>query len=255
MSEPASPRIFFAHVMKTGGATFRQHVYNNYGPEEVYPDPQLDLKPEDIYRPNFRVSYLLALEPARRERIRAYMGHFPFAVAELLDIKPLILTILRDPVERTISYLKHCKRYHPQHRDLTLEEIYADPFYYPRFIENHQAKVFSMTPDDDIVSSWDVLKVDADRLRIACGNLEKVDVLGLHEHYGEFVEEIRSRLGWRIEDVANWHVSEEAAPVSDTFRGQIAADNAADMAFYQFARDLHARRRHSAGGSIHASGR
>ena len=247
MNESVKPALFFLHVMKTGGATFRQHVYNNYGPGEVYPDLQLDFKPDDLYRPNFRISYLFALEPARRERIRAYMGHFPFVVRELLGIDPLTLTILRDPVERTLSYLRHCKRYHPVHRDLTLEQIYADPFYYPKFIENHQAKVFSMTRADEPVSFMDEIKVDDERLRLACANLEKVDILGLHERYGEFVDAVRARLGWRIDDVANWHVSEDTAGVSEAFRRRIAADNAADMAFYAYARELHARRRSRSG--------
>jgi hypothetical protein len=247
MSEPANPKIFFVHVMKTGGATFRQHVYNNYGPGEVYPDLQLDFKPDDLYRPNFRISYLFALEPARRARIRAYMGHFPYVVRDLLGIEPLTLTILRDPVDRTISYLKHCKRYHPQHRELTLEEIYADPFYYPKFIENHQAKVFSMTREDELISFMDVITVDDDRLRIACDNLEKVDVLGLHEHYDEFLADIHSRFGWRFDEVPDWHVSEESSPVSEAFRRRIATDNAADMAFYRYAQSLHARRRAKSG--------
>jgi len=243
MNDQKSPPLFFIHVMKTGGATFRQHVYNNYGPGEVYPDLQLDFKPDDLYRPNFRISYLFALEPARRERIRAYMGHFPYIVGELLGIDPVTLTILRDPVDRTLSYLRHCQRYHPQHRELSLEQIYDDPFYFPKFIENHQAKVFSMTRADELISYMDEINVDDDRLRIACDNLEKVDVVGLHEHYDEFLDQVRSRFGWRFDEVPNWHVSEESAPVSEAFRRRIAADNAADMAFYQYARSLHARRR------------
>jgi len=243
MNETTDRKLFFVHVMKTGGATFRQHVYNNYGPGEVYPDLQVDFKPDDLYRPNFRISYLFALEPARRARIRAYMGHFPYIVGELLDIDPLTLTILRNPVDRTLSYLRHCRRFHPQHRDLLLEQIYEDPFYYPKFIENHQAKVFSMTRADELISFMDAITVDDARLRIACDNLEKVDVLGLHEHYDEFLADIRSRFGWRFDDVPNWHVSEESAEVSAAFRQRIAADNAADMAFYRYAQDLHARRR------------
>jgi hypothetical protein len=100
-----------------------------------------------------------------------------------------------------------------------------------------------MTRADELVSYMDEIKVDDDRLRIACENLEKVDVVGLHEHYHEFLDEIRSRFGWRFDEVANWHVSEQSAPVSDAFRRRIAADNAADMAFYEYARGLHARRR------------
>jgi hypothetical protein len=153
------------------------------------------------------------------------------------------MTILREPVERTISYLKHCKRFQAQHKHQTLEEIYADPLFYSMLMENHQAKVFSMTPDDRLHSILESIKIDDDRLRIACANLEKVDVLGLHEHYDEFIDEIRVRFGWRFDDMPNQFVGGESWPVSDAFRQRIAADNAADVAFYEYARQLHARRR------------
>ena len=64
--------------------------------------------------------------PERRATIRGYMGHYPYVASQLLGEDPVTLTILRDPVERTISYLKHCKRYHDHHRELSLEEIYRD---------------------------------------------------------------------------------------------------------------------------------
>jgi len=242
MAEPQTPPIFFIHVMKTGGATFRQHLFDNFGPGEVYPDAELDLTPDNPYRPNFRLDYLLSLDPARRARIRAYMGHFPFVATELLGGPFTTLTILRNPVDRTLSYLKHCKRFHPQHRDLTLEQIYEDPFYQPKFIRNHQAKIFSMKAQDAPISFMDEIEVDEDRLRLACANLERVDVLALHEHYHEFAEQLQARFGWRFGDVLNWHVSIEPWSASKAFLARIAADNAADMAFYEYAQALRARR-------------
>lgn len=242
MNERPDPRFFFIHVMKTGGTTFQQHVRNNFAPEEVYPHRELDRTP-DPFQPYREIQYLLGLGPERREKIRAYLGHFPFVVADLMDLDLVTLTILRDPIDRTISYLKHCKRFQPQHKHQTLEQIYEDPLFYPMLMENHQAKVFSMTPDDRLHSILEAIKIDDRRLQIACANLERVDVLGLHEHYDEFVEEIRSRYGWKFDDMPNQFVGTESWPVSDAFRARIAADNAADIAFYQYARGLHARRR------------
>ena len=139
MSEPAQPPFFFVHNMKTGGASLRQHLYANFQPGEIYPVPDRD----DMDRA-WLVDYLLGLSPARRASFRGYAGHFPFVVTRLLGIDVVTLTIVRDPVDRTISYLKHCKRYHEQHHDLSLEEIYCDEFHFPCFIHNHQAKIFSM---------------------------------------------------------------------------------------------------------------
>jgi hypothetical protein len=238
MSEPPQPPFFFVHIMKTGGATLRQHVYANFQPGEVYPVPQRD----DMDRA-WLVEYLIALPPERRAEIRAYTGHFPFVASELLGVDVVTLTVVRDPVDRTISYLKHCKRYHEQHRELTLEEIYHDEFHFPCFIHNHQAKVFSMTTDDRLESYMDVIDVDDRRVEIAKRNLDKVDVLGIHEHYDEFLETLRQRFGWRFGRLRNRRVAREQLEVSPALRELIADDNAADVAFYEYAKRLHEQRR------------
>ncbi len=33
---------------------------------------------------------------------------------------------------------------------MPIEEIYEDPWFFPRFIENHQTKIFSMTPEETL---------------------------------------------------------------------------------------------------------
>ncbi len=58
--------------------------------------------------------------------LRIVLGHVPYAVRSLLTKDYVAMTLLRDPVDRTISYLKHCRRYHIEHMAQTLEQIYED---------------------------------------------------------------------------------------------------------------------------------
>jgi hypothetical protein len=239
MNDQGADRFFFIHVMKTGGGTFVQHIRANFDRGEVYPFAELD--PEEQL-PRFNIHYLTALSPERRAQIRLFMGHFPFVASQLLGMELQTITILRDPVERTISYLKHCKRYHDQHRALSLEQIYEDPLYFQMLIQNHQTKLFAMTPADQPESYHDVMDIDARRLAIAKSNLERVDVLGLQERFDEFLAEIADRYGWRFPEVRNRHVGGESH-VASAFRRRIAQDNAADLEFYEHARRLWERRR------------
>jgi hypothetical protein len=234
-----SDRIFFVHVMKTGGATFRRHIEANLGEEHVYPNAAVD---EDLLSANLSVPYLRDLPAERVRELRAYTGHFPFAATQILPGPFLTMTVLRDPVERTISYLKHCRKYQEQHRGMALEAIYEDPWYFPTMMENHQTKVFAITPEDDADTVAEVIPMDAARLALAQANLETIDILGLHEHYDDFVATASAHLGWPGTPPPSWHVSEPET-IDASFRRRIEQDMAMDLEFFAFARDLHEARR------------
>jgi hypothetical protein len=233
-------QYFFIHVMKTAGGTLRQQILANFERGEVYPFKELD---PDMRDANYRIDYLVGLPPERRERIRVFTGHFPYVAVQLLGMELTTLTILRDPIERTLSYLRHCKQLHPQHRDLALEEIYEDPFFFPAFIKDHQAKLFAFSVHDRPESYMDALEVDSTRLARAKENLERIDVVGVQERFDELLREVQSRFGWRIMQQTKTRNATGTAGVSAAFRRRIAEDNRADMEFYEHACGICSRRR------------
>jgi Sulfotransferase family len=230
--------FFFVHVMKTAGTTFVQHVHANFRPEEVFPHPERGEARRQAY---FLLDELRALPPERRRQIRAYTGHYPFVASRLVDAT-VTATLLREPVDRIVSTLKHCKRHDPRLADLPLEAIYDDGWVFPIYVHDHQVKMFAMTLDDKLESHLDVVAVDERRLTIAREHLAAVDLVGLSERYDHFVAAVQQRLGWTIGAVPNQRVSDEAWDVPRAFRRRIADDNAADLAFYEYAREIVAAR-------------
>jgi hypothetical protein len=233
-------RFFFVHLMKTGGGTVWVNIKMNFRRQFVYPDSDPDGNgPDEWSVAYYDMARLLALSPERREIIRVYTGHFPFVASEMLGFEDMAtFTVLREPVERTISYLKHCQRFHPQHKGMPLDSIYDDGFINPFFIANHQAKVFAMTREDEPETIMDVIDIDDERLAIAKENLGKVDLIGFNDDFARFQLLLSERFGWQIGAAPDLHVSGDDTDVDDAFRRRITDDLAYDIEFYDFAKRL-----------------
>ena len=141
-SEPGG--VFFVHMQKTAGTALRQGLINHFGKRAVYPTQGMDgTDPTQLVT---STDYLRERLAARGDEIEAITGHFPLCTTELLDGRYTTLTLLREPVERSLSYLRHHRKEEPADRDRSLEEIYEDPFRFQGFVHNHMTKMLSLTP-------------------------------------------------------------------------------------------------------------
>lgn len=136
--------------MKTGGTSFAEVLADNFTESERYPDPREKLTFFENVESYIHVPVFLKNVNKNSDSLRMVSAHLPYATRSLLQKKYVVLTVLRDPVERTISYLKHCRRYHIEHKDVALEAIYDDPWFRATFIQNYQTKIFSMTPEETL---------------------------------------------------------------------------------------------------------
>jgi hypothetical protein len=152
MPSPDNNKFFLIHVMKTGGTSLADIIAANFAASERYPDACVEPN-ADIFR-RFEaylfVPGLVSHVNAMNGQLRMVRGHVPYAVRTLLHDSYIAMTLLRDPVERTLSYLKHCRRYHTEHQHLELEQIYEDPWFQSTFIQNYQTKIFSMSAQESM---------------------------------------------------------------------------------------------------------
>jgi hypothetical protein len=238
--ETAPPRrFFFVHVQKTAGTALFQRLRHEFGVDGVYPNDSDGDRLVDA--PQLMVPRLLERWAVRRDEIRVVAGHFPLCTVGLLDAPFITLTLLREPVERTLSYLRHHRVLTPEDRDKPLEQIYEDPFRYPTLVHNHMVKMFGMGAAEMTGGVLTHLEFTDDHLRRARAGLETVDVVGLQDNFESFCAEVAARYAVDL-GAPRFANRTEPVEVSDAFRARIARDNALDVELYEFARDLVARR-------------
>jgi hypothetical protein len=232
-------RFFFVHMQKTGGVSLYMRLQREFGEEAVYP-AESDGDPE-ARMPQLFPNILLDRWRARRDEIRVVTGHFPLCTTELLDAEFITFTILRDPVERSLSYLRHHRDTTPAERERPLEEIYEDPARFGPFIENHMVKMLSLRAKEMTDGMMTVIDFDRRRLRRAKRALRKLDDFGLQEDLEGFAQRLARRFGWRLGPTVHENVT-RPTEVPASFRARIAEDNALDVELYEYAVTLRRKR-------------
>jgi Sulfotransferase family len=228
-------RFFFVHMQKTGGVSLYMRMQREFGEEAVYP-AKSDGDAVGV-APQLMTDVLLERWARRRDQIRVVTGHFPLCTIELLDADFATFTVLRDPVERTLSYLRHHRKTKPPDSELALEEIYEDPGNFRHFIDNHMVKMLSMRPEEMTDGMMSVVDLDDRRLRIARKALEGMDAFGLQGDLEGFAQRLEGLYGWNLGPPVHENVTEQSE-VPASFRRRIIEDNRLDMELYEHARRL-----------------
>jgi len=236
-------RFFFVHMQKTGGVSLYMRLQRQFGAEAVYPAPS-DGDPEAVM-PQLFPNILFDRWGARRDEIRVVTGHFPLCTVNLLNAEFSVFTVLRDPVDRTLSYLRHHRDRSPGEGDRPLEQIYEDPERFRPFVENHMVKMLSLRAEEMTNGMMTVIDLDRRRLRRAKRALRELDEFGLQHDLEGFAQRLAGRFGWQLGPTVHENVT-TPADVPDSFRRRIADDNALDMELYEYATKL--RRKLDRGG-------
>jgi Sulfotransferase family len=236
-------RFFVAHMQKTAGTTLRDRLRASFTDEQIYPNASDGDDPRIAV---ISVSHLRARWAARGEEIRLLTGHFPVRTVELLGATFVTMTIVRHPVERTLSFLRHQaeRRQRGATEDTPLVEIYGDPFRFRHMIQNHMVRTLSLSPEEMLGHDGVLTPVPytPERLDLAKEALANLDIFGLQERFEDLCAELADRYALDVGGPLRTNMT-EPGEAPDGLADRIAEDNALDMELYDFASALY-RERH-----------
>jgi hypothetical protein len=237
---PEPQRFFIVHMQKSAGTTLRDRFRSHFDESAIYPN-RTDGTDKRISVISLR--HLCDRWTVRRDEIRLIAGHFPLATTEVLAVPFVTLTVLRPPVERTLSYLRHQKTLNRADAHKSLEEIYEDPFRYNALVRNHMTRMLSLSRDELEAGDGVLGEVDdtPERLQRAKQALAGLDLFGLQPRFEELCTELARRYAVDLGSPMRSNAT-EPMPASRTLNERIARDNALDMELYDFATDLYAER-------------
>jgi len=233
-------RTFFIHLHKTAGTSFGKMLSRLFPQDSIFPNEQDQLATRRHY-PDLtpEIHDFLNLSAERLDSIRLLCGHYPFLAGSAFSPEPRYLVFFRHPLARTISHLKHARRYVPEFQDKTLAEIFEVRRARQLFFGNAQTKAFSYHTFEEALRVDDPIEVDCSRLALAKENILKCEFVGLTEAFAESVALCERIFGWTFDDVLRENVAPEDLAVEDPLRERILNEAALDLELYDFASRVH----------------
>lgn len=126
--------------MKTAGSTVHYMLRPYYAAEVSYPNPAFG----DTTTQKLFIEQLLQLPDEPKTRNQYVSVHMPAWIAREFAPNHLRVAVLREPVSRTVSHLRHIAR---ALNAPSLEAIYDNPRWRER-LSNYQTRIFSMRKAD-----------------------------------------------------------------------------------------------------------
>ncbi len=235
-------QVVFLHIPKTAGTTLRSILRDRFDGLPIFPD-DATMSKFGGYAP---LAHLESLDRDARGRLALIMGHYTWPALRPLVEDPFRISVVRDPMARTISELKHIQRV-PTH--FLREQIGAEVIDTQailgsevgrHYLKNRQIRTFAPT------------------LTEAVEVLQQMEFVGIHERLGDSIRLLARLLDWpepahpprRLNRAPA--VQDELGILTDTDRAVVEELIAQDRKFYDIASGLFAERFNASYGTPEA---
>lgn len=223
------PNTFFLHIPKTGGSTLRSILEPLFDQHWIFPDAYQMRRHNGLYPPRIKDF----IHQSELDRIRLTRGHFGWSQIHLFKERPQVITILRDPVDRMASHLKHI---------FSLTSPSTDPAVFQEFLHaqansliegrhrNAQCKVIGETDSQPIRGS------EAANLDRAISRLSEIDHLFFTNELGDISKQLSNAWGLKLPPIRRMNSSKSQLTVPDNILAKIRKHNEYDIELYKAAR-------------------
>ena len=236
----AEDMVFFVHIPKTAGTTFRFILDNCFTPEEI--------SPLEIYHPHdYRT-----VEPDDLRPYRLMRGHVPYIAQQAFPQKPLAITILRDPVYRVRSLYTFAQRTpdHHLHNRAKLSTLGNFAFRHQNFLNVNNVMTYFLGTDFDFKARvqleghdyWQ-MTLGVEHLERAKQRLNEMLFVGLVEDFNRSLLSLFYTFGWfPTIGFQSYNITPRPAEIEPHVYNLIAEFNEWDMQLFTYGQDLiHAR--------------
>lgn len=217
---------YFLHIPKTAGTTFRVFLENRFSIDRIFPA--------------YEFFGLKGVSDWQLKRYQLYRGHMGFNLANYLPLKPHVLVMLRDPMERAVSHFEYIKRdpkhpkfVHIQEHEMELRDFLLHPQFSAELRDAQtrplahiaQKKVLARILKDsrsqmEFARRWQetakTLPPADELLAVAAERLEQMAFVGLAERLEEGLQMVSWLLGGRPQpQVQNLNINPRRTRVAD----------------------------------------
>ena len=226
-----TPTLIYVHIPKTAGTTLYSILKRN-------------LERDRIFFAHTAAD-LASLPAEERVRLQLIRGHFPYGIHRCLSQPVEYITILRDPIERTISNYYYVLRSpdHHLHERVVSQKMGLKEYILEcpnKQLDNGQARMIS---GDGFQAPFG--KCGRELLEQAKHNLQNsFSVVGLTERFDETVLLMARRFGWKRTHYVRRNATEKRLPreqLDPEILEAVKAINALDLELYAFAKTLFER--------------